>query len=46
MKKVLAVLGTKIINQNVKKEADNVCGFMGYQPKMPEAVRKMRKEKK
>lgn len=46
MKKILLHLGAKIVNKNVRKEADSTCAFMAYQPKMPESVRKLRKETK
>lgn len=46
MKNLLVTLGTKMVNQSLKKEANSACAFMGYQPKMPEAVKKLRKEKK
>ena len=46
MKNLVATLGKKIVDQSVKKEADNACAFIGYQPKMPDAVRKLKKEKK
>ncbi|GFI27822.1 hypothetical protein IMSAGC012_02951 [Lachnospiraceae bacterium] len=46
MKKLLTTISTKIVEKNLKKEANSACLFMGYQPKMPEAVKKMRKENK
>ncbi|MCM1259254.1 MAG: cyclic lactone autoinducer peptide [Roseburia sp.] len=46
MKNVFLVLGTKVVDKNVKAEANSTCAFMAYQPKMPESVRKLRKEKK
>ena len=46
MKKMLLGLGAKVVDKNVKTEANSTCAFMAYQPKMPESVRKLRKEKK
>ena len=39
MKKLFVKMGTKL-------EADSACLFWAYQPKMPEAVKKMKREKK
>lgn len=46
MKNLIVKMGTKVIRQNAKKEADSACAFIGYQPKMPDSVRKLKKEKK
>lgn len=45
MKNLLVKMGKKVIAQNVKKEANSACLFIGYQPKMPDAARKLKKEK-
>ncbi len=38
-------IGMKLLSKaallNAKKEVDSVCVFMGYQPKMPEKVKKL-----
>lgn len=46
MKNLIVKMGTKLVNENAKKEADRACLFWAYQPKMPDAVRKMKKAKK
>lgn len=46
MKNLVVKMGAKLVNQNIRKEADNACAFIGYQPKMPDSVRKLKKEKK
>ena len=46
MKKLFVKMGTKLVSENAKREADSACLFWAYQPKMPEAVKKMRKENK
>ena len=46
MKKLLVKMGTKVVNENLKKEANSACLFIGYQPQMPDSVRKLKKEKK
>lgn len=46
MKNLLLKMGTKLVNENAKKEADSACLCWAYQPKMPNAVRKMKKAKK
>lgn len=33
---------SKAVLANVKKETNSACIFMGYQPKMPEKVRKLK----
>lgn len=46
MKNILLALGAKVVGKNVKTESNSVCAFMAYQTKMPDSVRKLRKEKK
>lgn len=46
MKKTLSNLILKAVNKNLKQEANSACAFLGYQPKMPESVKKFRKERK
>lgn len=46
MKNLLKQMGTKVVNQNAKKEANSACLCLAYQPKMPEAVKNLKKEKK
>lgn len=43
---LLAKLGSKVVMQNAKKETNNACLYWAYQPKMPEAVKNLKKEKK
>lgn len=46
MKHLLTRMGTKVVNQNAKKEANSVCLCLAYQPKMPEAVKNLKRQKK
>lgn len=46
MKKSLFNLVTKVVNKNLKEEVNSACIFVGYQPKMPDSVKKIRKESK
>lgn len=46
MNNLFVKLGTKMVNQNAKKEVDSACLFLAYQPKMPDSVRKLKKENK
>lgn len=46
MKNLVAKIGAKIVSENAKREANSACLFLAYQPKMPEAVKNMKKEKK
>lgn len=46
MKKTLSKLAVKVLNKSLRTEADSACALLGYQPRMPEAVKKFKKEKK
>lgn len=46
MKNLFIKMGVKVVNENVRKEADSACLCWAYQPKMPEAVKNLKKEKK
>lgn len=46
MKKALSKLAVKVLNKNLRAEADSACALLGYQPRMPETVKKFKKEKK
>lgn len=46
MKKRLSQLIVKIVNKGIQKEANSVCLGVGYQPPMPEAVKKINRKKK
>ena len=46
MKNLLVKMGRKVVNNNAKKEANSACLYWAYQPKMPDSVRKLKKEKK
>lgn len=43
MSNKLLKLVVKIVNKENKKEANNACLGLGYQPLMPDSVRKLRK---
>lgn len=42
-KKLSLELMTKVIFQSAVKDANSTCFFIGYQPKLPEEVKKLRK---
>lgn len=46
MKKIVSDLIINVVNKSLKQEANSACIFLGYQPKMPESVKKFRKESK
>ena len=46
MKKALSKLAVKVLNKSLRAEADSACALPGYQPRMPETVKKFKKEKK
>ena len=46
MKKRFSQLIVKIVDKSIRKEADSVCLGMGYQPLMPESVKKISRKKK
>lgn len=46
MKKFLTSIFVKTVTANIKNEADSACAFWGYQPKMPESVKRFRKNGK
>lgn len=46
MKKIFTTLFVKAVSSNIKTETDSACAFWGYQPKMPESVKKFRKNSK
>lgn len=46
MKKRFSQLIVKIVDKSIRKEADSVCLGMGYQPPMPESVKKINRKKK
>lgn len=46
MKKRLSQLIVRIVDKSIQKEADSVCLGLGYQPPMPEAVKKFKRKKK
>ena len=39
-------LAVKVLNKSLRAEADSACALLGYQPRMPETVKKFKKEKK
>jgi len=46
MKKGLSQLFVRILDKNIRKEADSVCVGFGYQPYMPETAQKFKRKKK
>lgn len=42
IKKIGMKLLSKAVLANVKQEANSTCIFLGYQPKMPEKIRKLK----
>lgn len=46
MKKGLSQLFVRILDKNIQKEADSACLCFGYQPPMPEVVKKFKRKKK
>lgn len=42
VKEIGMKLLSKAVLENAKKETDSACVFMGYQPKMPEKVKKLK----
>ncbi len=46
MKKGLSQLFVRILDKNIRKEADSACVGFGYQPVMPEAAKKFKRKKK
>ena len=46
MKKELSKLAVMVLNKSLRAEADRACALLGYQPRMPETVKKFKKEKK
>ncbi|MCI9009095.1 MAG: cyclic lactone autoinducer peptide [Lachnospiraceae bacterium] len=46
MKNIFTTLFVKAVNANIKTETESACAFWGYQPKMPETVKKFRKKSK
>ena len=46
MKKALSKLAVMVLNKSLRAEADSACALLGYQPRMPETVKKFKKEKK
>lgn len=43
VKKLSLELVSKVIMKSVVRDANSACFFIGYQPKLPEDVRKLRK---
>lgn len=46
MKKGLSQFFVRILDKNIRKEADSACVGFGYQPVMPEAAKKFKRKKK
>lgn len=42
VKKIGMKLLSKAVLANARKEANSACIFMGYQPKMPEKIKKLK----
>lgn len=45
MKKKMLSVVTKLINRNIRQEADSACIAIGYQPVMPDSVKKTNSRK-
>lgn len=45
MKSKISDLFVKVVKNSVKNEVNSACIFLGYQPKMPENVKKLRDKK-
>ncbi len=45
MKDVVLKAVTRAALNSARKEADSACMFIGYQPKMPVGVRKLKRKK-
>ncbi len=43
IKKVPLKLMSKVILKSAKKEANSACFFIGYQPEVPDKIKKLRK---
>lgn len=43
LKKLSLKLASKVILSSAKTEANSSCFFIGYQPKLPEDAKKLRK---
>lgn len=46
MKKGLSQLFVRILDKNIRKEANSACLGFGYQPAMPEAAKKFKRKNK
>lgn len=46
MKKIFSQFIVKIVDKSIRKEVDSVCLGLGYQPLMPEAIKKIYRKKK
>lgn len=46
MKQNVLKIVVKVINQSIRHEADSVCIGVGYQPSMPDSVKRFKKGKK
>lgn len=43
LKKLSLEIASKVILESAQKEVNSACFFLGYQPKLPEGVKKLRK---
>lgn len=46
MKKQAAAMIMKVLEKSITKEANSVCVLLGYQPKMPDEVKKFKNKKR
>lgn len=46
MKKDLSQLFVRILDKNIRKEADSACVGFGYQPVMPKVAKKFKRKNK
>lgn len=46
MKKQVVTMMMKVLKKSITNEASSACALIGYQPKMPDAVKKFRNKKR